>query len=54
MESDARKIRSKPSAEKDGSVLNVRKAVRFASKGKGGVALARESASSKKKTTKRK
>jgi len=40
MESDSKKMRVDPRAEE--SVLNVRKAVRFASKGKGGAALGRE------------
>lgn len=37
MESDSRKMVSKP----EPSVLNVRKAIRFESKGRGGAALAR-------------
>ncbi|TFK63547.1 RRS1-domain-containing protein [Pluteus cervinus] len=40
MESDSKKMRKDPQA--DEKVLNVRKAVRFASKGKGGVALGRD------------
>lgn len=40
MDSDHRKIRNKPRAEE--TELNVRKAVRFASRGKGGLALGRE------------
>ncbi|TFK43810.1 ribosome biogenesis regulatory protein-domain-containing protein [Crucibulum laeve] len=42
MESDSKKTRREPQPEE--SVLNVRKAVRFASKGRGGIALGRESA----------
>ena len=42
MESDAKKTRREPVPEE--SVLNVRKAVRFASKGRGGVALGRDAA----------
>lgn len=45
MDSDARKMRSEP--RKEDSVLNVRKAVRFASKGRGGLALGREVAGGK-------
>ncbi|KAJ7591528.1 ribosome biogenesis regulatory protein-domain-containing protein [Mycena floridula] len=44
MESDSKKSRREPVAEE--SVLNVRKAVRFASKGRGGAALGREAARS--------
>ena len=40
LDSDAKKVRREPPAEE--SVLNVRKAVRFASKGRGGLALGRE------------
>ncbi|KAF9498819.1 RRS1-domain-containing protein [Pleurotus eryngii] len=43
MESDAKKTRREPDAQ--GSVLNVRKAVRFASKGRGALALAKDSGS---------
>ncbi|KAF8239058.1 RRS1-domain-containing protein [Tricholoma matsutake] len=45
MDSDAKKMRSEP--RKEESLLNVRKAVRFASKGRGGLALGREVASGK-------
>lgn len=45
MESDSKKMRSVPVDEE--SVLNVRKAVKFASKGRGGVALARGSSKGK-------
>ncbi|KAF9057881.1 ribosome biogenesis regulatory protein-domain-containing protein [Panaeolus papilionaceus] len=45
MESDSKKMRSVP--VDDESVLNVRKAVKFASKGRGGVALARGSSKGK-------
>jgi regulator of ribosome biosynthesis len=41
MEMDARKAKKDPGGGTD-EVLNVRKAVRFASKGRGGVALGRE------------
>jgi regulator of ribosome biosynthesis len=45
MDSDARKTRKDPTATADADeVLNVRKAVRFASKGRGGAALGREKA----------
>ncbi|KAG7097331.1 hypothetical protein E1B28_004690 [Marasmius oreades] len=47
MESDSKKMRKNPTSEK--SVLNVRKAVRFASKGEGGVALGRKTAGEKSK-----
>lgn len=40
MDSDRKKMRKEPRAEE--TELNVRKAVRFASKGKGGLALGRE------------
>ncbi|KAG9218655.1 hypothetical protein PLEOSDRAFT_157417 [Pleurotus ostreatus PC15] len=43
MESDAKKTRREPDAQD--SVLNVRKAVRFASKGRGALALAKDSRS---------
>jgi regulator of ribosome biosynthesis len=46
MESDSKKMRKDPQTGDD--VLNVRKAVRFASKGKGGVALGREMSGNKK------
>jgi regulator of ribosome biosynthesis len=42
IDSDAKKTRREPQQEE--SVLNVRKAVRFASKGRGGLALGREAA----------
>ncbi|KAG5639674.1 hypothetical protein H0H81_005857 [Sphagnurus paluster] len=42
LESDSKKTRREPQAEE--SVLNTRKAVRFASKGRGGLALGREAA----------
>jgi regulator of ribosome biosynthesis len=42
MGSDAKKTRREPAPEEN--VLNVRKAVRFASKGRGGVALGRSAA----------
>ena len=45
MESDAKKMRSEP--RKEENALNVRKAVRFASKGRGGLALGREAARGK-------
>ncbi|KAL0580716.1 Rhodanese-related sulfurtransferase [Marasmius crinis-equi] len=45
MESDTKKMRKDPTSGE--SVLNVRKAVRFASKGEGGVALGRRAAGSK-------
>lgn len=45
MDSDAKKMRRNPAPEDN--VLNVRKAVRFASKGRGGVALGRDSAKAK-------
>ncbi|KAF9462073.1 RRS1-domain-containing protein [Collybia nuda] len=41
LDSDSKKMRKEPQEE---SVLNVRKAVRFASKGRGGLALGREAA----------
>ncbi|KAF5363840.1 hypothetical protein D9756_000233 [Leucocoprinus leucothites] len=47
MESDTRKMRSGSSSHDDG-VLNVRKAIRSASKGQGGIALARKLNSNKK------
>ncbi|THV08245.1 RRS1-domain-containing protein [Dendrothele bispora CBS 962.96] len=54
MESDSKKMR-RDGPVPEGSVLNVRKAVRFASKGQGGVALGRQAAGSKgKKVGKRK
>ncbi len=40
MDSDSKKMKRNPEAEE--SALNVRKAIRFESKGKGGVALARK------------
>ena len=40
LDSDAKKTRREPQPEDN--VLNVRKAVRFASKGRGGIALGRE------------
>ncbi|KAL1732548.1 ribosome biogenesis regulatory protein-domain-containing protein [Schizophyllum commune] len=46
IESDGKKMRREPPSADEG-VLNARKAVRFASKGKGGVALAREKAGGK-------
>ncbi|KAJ8086956.1 Rhodanese-related sulfurtransferase [Marasmius tenuissimus] len=52
MDSDAKKMRKNPTSEE--SVLNVRKAVRFASKGEGGVALGRKSTGKPGKTGKRK
>jgi regulator of ribosome biosynthesis len=48
MESDAKKMRRTPPPEQDSNVVNVRKAIRTASKGKGGVALAKEFVSKKK------
>jgi regulator of ribosome biosynthesis len=45
MDSDVRKMRSEP--RKEESILNVRKAVRFASKGQGGLALGRQVAGGK-------
>lgn len=42
MESDAKKSRRDPQAEE--SILNTRKAIRFASKGRGGLAMAKEAA----------
>jgi regulator of ribosome biosynthesis len=53
MDSDARKTHREP--KPDSTVLNVRKAVRFASKGSGALALGRESAKGKgnKSSTKR-
>lgn len=53
MESDAKKMRKEPQEEDD--VVNVRKAVRFASKGKGPLALARRTngKESKKRKAKR-
>ncbi|KAJ7074145.1 ribosome biogenesis regulatory protein-domain-containing protein [Mycena amicta] len=47
MDSDAKKARREPPAPE--KVLNERKAVRFASKGRGGIALAREAAGGKAK-----
>ncbi|KAK1223339.1 Rhodanese- sulfurtransferase [Marasmius sp. AFHP31] len=52
MDSDAKKMRKDPTSEEN--VLNVRKAVRFASKGEGGVALGRRSTGKSGKTGKRK
>ena len=56
MESDAKKMRREP--QKEESVLNVRKAVKFASKGRGALALGREVTSGdvgkKRKDSKRK
>ncbi|PPR02658.1 hypothetical protein CVT24_002141 [Panaeolus cyanescens] len=46
MESDSKKMRAAP-ADESSSVLNVRKAVKFASKGRGGIALARQSSRGK-------
>ncbi|KAL1743717.1 ribosome biogenesis regulatory protein-domain-containing protein [Schizophyllum fasciatum] len=46
MESDSKKMRRAPPSADEG-VLNARKAVRFASKGRGGVALAKEKAGGK-------
>jgi len=40
LESDAKKIRKEPAGD---SILNVRKAVRFASKGRGAIALGKDS-----------
>ncbi|KAF8918282.1 RRS1-domain-containing protein [Mucidula mucida] len=54
MDSDAKKMRRAPEREKGEPVLNVRKAVRFASKGRGGVALGRDSSRGKGKTSRRK
>lgn len=48
MESETKKMKNDPKAEE--SVLNVRKAVRFESKGRGGVALAREIGGKKSKS----
>ena len=42
MDSDARKTKRREPTGGDGETLNVRKAVRFASKGRGGAALGRE------------
>ncbi|KAF7322445.1 Ribosome biogenesis regulatory protein [Mycena chlorophos] len=50
MDSDAKKTRREPAKEE--KVLNERKAVRFASKGRGGVALGREAAGGKGKRVK--
>ncbi|KAF7295480.1 Ribosome biogenesis regulatory protein [Mycena indigotica] len=50
MDSDAKKVRRE--GPKEEKVLNERKAVRFASKGRGGVALGRETARGKGKRTK--
>jgi regulator of ribosome biosynthesis len=47
MDSDAKKMSSEP--RKEENVLNVRKAVRFASKGRGGLALGREVAGGRSK-----
>ncbi|KAK7060352.1 Rhodanese-related sulfurtransferase [Paramarasmius palmivorus] len=52
MESDSKKIRREPAPGEN--VLNVRKAVRHASKGQGGVALGRQANSKGKKVGKRK
>ncbi|KAF9048111.1 RRS1-domain-containing protein [Hymenopellis radicata] len=49
MDSDAKKMRRAPEREKGDAVLNVRKAVRFASKGRGGVALGRDASKVKGK-----
>ncbi|KAJ3569090.1 hypothetical protein NP233_g5285 [Leucocoprinus birnbaumii] len=49
MDSDSRKMRSGPLTKEEG-VLNVRKAIRSASKGQGGVALGRKLDSSKRKS----
>lgn len=46
MESDSKKLKRNPKAEE--SVLNVRKAIRFESKGRGGVALARKAGAQRK------
>ncbi|KAF9266325.1 RRS1-domain-containing protein [Marasmius fiardii PR-910] len=46
MDSDSKKMRKDPSKEK---VLNVRKAVRYASKGEGGIALGRKATEDKRK-----
>ncbi|KAG6891689.1 hypothetical protein C0992_010092 [Termitomyces sp. T32_za158] len=51
MESDAKKTRRDPQAEE--SVLNTRKAIRFASKGRGGLAMAKEAAAGGKGGRKR-
>ncbi|KAG6861859.1 hypothetical protein C0995_011156 [Termitomyces sp. Mi166 len=51
MESDARKTRREPQAEE--SVLNTRKAIRVASKGRGGLAMAKEATAGKRRGGKR-
>lgn len=54
MDSDSRKMRTRPSSGGD-ETINVRKAVKFVSKGKGAVAMGKEAASKKKfKSGKRK
>ena len=50
MESDSKKLKGNSKAEE--SVLNVRKAIRFESKGKGGVALARRAGAQRKPSVK--
>ncbi|KAL0950220.1 hypothetical protein HGRIS_010209 [Hohenbuehelia grisea] len=48
MDSDSKKMRREPASEEN--VLNVRKAVRFASKGRGGLALGRDAAGGKSRS----
>jgi regulator of ribosome biosynthesis len=52
MESDAKKMHNAPPPG-DNTILNVRKAIRSASKGQGGIALARKLESNKKSKSKR-